>query len=228
MVSVISDFKKRTVEIEKYFAFLQAIEEKDAKMTFSSASRIRVKSFDNELLKVLKANMFLLLYNLVEASTRQALNEIYDKISSHQINYELLNDEIKKIWIKEHYKNFGNKGHEEIFNHISNIASDSINLQFNPDKIISGNIDAKKIRDFSEKYGFSSKVHNNAQNGEKLVIVKNQRNNLAHGLSSFSECGRNYTITDLKEIKEQVILYVGRILKNIDKYLSKNKFLKSR
>ena len=170
--------------------------------------------------------MFLLLYNLVESSTRQALNEIYESITAKNVRYSSLKDEIKKIWIKENYNNFANKGHEEIFTSISNIASDLINIKFKPEKIISGNIDGKKIREFSEKYGFSNKVHVNANKGEKLYIVKNQRNKLAHGHSSFAECGREYTISDLKEIKKEVILYMGRILKNIDKYLSKNIYLK--
>ena len=115
---------------------------------------------------------------------------------------------------------------QTLFNCISNIATDAIDIKFNSEKILGGNIDGKKIREFAEIYGFSDKVHLNAKNGEKLFTVKNQRNNLAHGLSSFAECGRSYTISDLKEIKEQVILYIGRILKNIDNYLSNNKYLK--
>ncbi|MBC6109187.1 MAE_28990/MAE_18760 family HEPN-like nuclease [Pedobacter fastidiosus] len=85
-------------------------------------------------------------------------------------------------------------------------------------------MDGLKIRDFATKYGFSSNTHRNANNGVKLHQVKTQRNSLAHGNTSFAECGRNYTIGDLRDIKKQVIIYLRNILKNITKFLATNKF----
>ena len=94
------------------------------------------------------------------------------------------------------------------------------------DKVISGNIDGRKISEFSNIYGFSKKTHHLAQNGVKLHEVKIQRNNLAHGSLSFSECGRQYTYEDLTKIKRQVVIYLRGILNNIQKYIVESKFEK--
>lgn len=85
-------------------------------------------------------------------------------------------------------------------------------------------VSTRKIRELSSQYGFSHKVHKNSKNGEKLLTIKTQRNNLAHGTFSFSEIGRNYSINQLKDIKHEAILYLRGILKNIKRYLDNENF----
>lgn len=224
MISVIADFKNRVREIELYFSLLESIDEKDALLFFPKKKSHRYKSHDKELIKVLKANMFLLLYNLCESSIRQAINEIYDKISSETLKYDEVIDEIKVIWILEKHNNFKNTAARNILNAINVMANDLIDIKFDPSSLISGNIDSRKITEFSVKYGFPVSVHKNAKNGNRLHLVKTQRNLLAHGNVSFAECGRNYTVNDLRVTKKEVILYLGCILRNIDRYLKKAKY----
>ena len=223
MRTVILDFEKRVKEIDLYFTHLEYIEEEDAQIFFPNKSRNKYVDYDIELTKVFKANLFLLLYNLAESSIKQSLNEIYDSITTENLKYKEVIDEIKKIWIEENHVNFRNKGVTNIFIAINNLAEDIIDIRFNS-KVISGNIDGQKIRNFSLKYGFSNSSHHNANNGVKLLQVKTQRNNLAHGNISFAECGRNYTMSDLREIKRQVIIYLRSILKNIEKYINGKKY----
>jgi len=224
MISVLADFEKRVEEINIYFLLLENIEEKDAVLYFPNKRTHKYQPHNVELIKILKANLFLLLYNLSESSIKQSLVEIYEQITDQQLKYEDVIDEIKKIWIDEKLNNFKNKGTDNIFKVISNLAEEIIEIKFDSEKIISGNIDGRKIKEFSIKHGFSSNVHKNAKDGVKLYQVKTQRNNLAHGNTSFAECGRNYTISDLREVKHQVIIYLRRILKNIEKYLDNKKY----
>ncbi len=224
MISVIADFEKRVFEINLYFKLLEDIEEKNAILYFPDKQTHKYRAHNVELIKVLKANLFLLLYNLCESSIKQSISEIYDNISNSRLEYMSVIDEIKQIWIYEKHSNFKNIGTENIFKSINSLAEEIIDISFDSEKIISGNIDGRKIKEFSVKYGFSSTVHKNAKDGVKLHQVKTQRNNLAHGLISFAECGRNYTISELREIKHQVILYLRQILKNIDKYIVNQKY----
>ncbi|WP_247232053.1 MAE_28990/MAE_18760 family HEPN-like nuclease [Telluribacter sp. SYSU D00476] len=225
MNSVLTDFEKRVAEIELFFSHLESIEESGASIYFPHRKRRKIVAHDPELIKVLKANLFLLLYNLAESSIKQSLTEIYDSISANNLKYNKVIDEIKKIWIIEKYDNFKNKGTDNIFSTINNLAEEIIEIRFDHTRTISGNIDGRKIREFSIKYGFSNKVHKNANNGNKLHLVKTQRNNLAHGVVSFAECGRNYTISDLRIMKKETVLYLRNILKNIEKYLNTKKFI---
>jgi MAE_28990/MAE_18760-like HEPN len=219
MITVLADFEKRVVEIELFFKHLENLEENGALLYFPSRIRRKIQPHNIELIKVFKANVFLLLYNLAESSIKQALTEIYDKISSENLMYQKVIDEIQKIWIAQNHDNFRNKGTENIFNAINQLTNEIIDIKFDSAKSISGNIDGRKIKEFSIKYGFSEKTHRNANNGNKLHQVKTQRNQLAHGNISFAECGRNYSIGQLRDTKKEVILYLRNILRNIKKYL---------
>lgn len=224
MNTVLLDFEKRVSEIDKYFVFIENLEQNNAVLFFPNKRTHKYSSHDTELLKVLKANIFLMLYNLAEASIKQSISEIYDAITLERPKYSDVIDQVKRLWINEKHKNFKNTGTERIFDIISNIADDIIELRFDAEKVISGNIDGRKIREFSEKHGFSNKVHIRANEGRNLHLVKTQRNHLAHGVISFAECGRNYTINDIKVIKKEVIIYLRAILRNISKYIDDKKY----
>lgn len=224
MVGVINEFNTRVTEIDIYFKLLDNVINRDAKLLFPSNKTHKSKEFDSELIKVMKANSFLLLYNLIESSVKLSITEIYDSITLKTQKYEDVKDEIRKIWISENYSNFKNKGTNFIFESITNIAEDVIDIKFKPEKVISGNIDGLKIREFATSVGFSNSTHHAAKNGNKLHQVKRLRNDLAHGAISFSECGRQYTYDDLFEIKQQVIIYLRGILNNIQKFLDDEKY----
>lgn len=226
MTTVIAEFETRVKEVDLYFKFLNELINDNAQLYFEQRSRNRKSNIDPELLKVLKANGFLLLYNLIEASTKKSIEKIYEKVSAEDLQYKDFRDEVKMRWIDHNYKNFQQKGSEEIFKAIEKIASDTINIKFNSKKVISGNVDALKIREFAAIYGFSDRTHYLAKNGSKLHFVKTNRNDLAHGVVSFAECGRQHTFEDLNKTRKEVIVYMRGILKNVDEYINKKLYLR--
>lgn len=228
MILVLQDFEARTAEVEKYFKFIQQIVDNKAELIFPEKKRKNRISIDSELVKILKANGFLILYNLIESSIKKSLETVCEALSNEGVSYKDVREEIKVIWIETNYKNFKNKNSKDIFNTIDRIASDLITMQFDSIKKISGNIDARKIKQFASLYGFSSKVHINSKDGNKLLTVKSQRNDLAHGVISFSECGKDYSLEEVVQIKKEVILYLKCILRNVDSYIRKKQYLKSR
>ena len=227
MINVITDFNTRVKEIDLYFTFLDQIINENAQLFFPSKKRNNKTSLDPELQKVLKAQGFLILYNLIESSIKKSIEQIYEKLNSENIFYKDVRDEIKVIWIEINYKNFTQRGARDIFNIIERIADDTIAMQFDGKKVISGNIDAKKIREFATTYGFSSKTHWLAKSGNGLLFVKTNRNDLAHGVISFAECGKKHTLEDLAKTKKEVIIFLKGILNNVDQYISSKKYLKS-
>lgn len=224
MNTVISDFEKRVAEIELFFRHLEAIEEKGGKLSVVTHSSRRLRSLDPELIKVLKANLFVLLYNLAESTMRQAITEILDKISSERITYSQASDQVKKMWLDTGHKKFKNKSADDIFQSLSRLADDIVDIRFSSDTFGGGNVDGRKIREYSNIYGFSCTVHRNAKKGVKLYDVKKRRNDLAHGLVSFAECGRNYTVSDLRSTKREVIIFLRGILQNVVRYLDAKQF----
>ncbi|MBL0247431.1 MAG: hypothetical protein IPQ28_07570 [Sphingobacteriales bacterium] len=115
MVTVLADFEKRVTEIELFFKHLENLEVDGALLYFPNRARRKTQPHNNELIKVFKANVFLLLYNLAESSIKQSLTEVYDTITSENLTYQDVIDEIKKIWIAQKHDNFRNKGDREYF-----------------------------------------------------------------------------------------------------------------
>ena len=229
MKIVINEFESRVKEIDIYFDFISDIIINDAQLLFPKKKKSKYKPIDSELIKILKANAFLLLYNLVEASIKKSIEEIYSSLNKENAKYGIVTDEFKKKWIETNYKNFKSQPYvaEKIFKAISTMHDDIINMTFNSAKTISGNIDSRKIKEFSETYGFSSKTHHSTNDGNKLYVVKNKRNDLAHGTISFCDCGKEYTIDEIFIIKKEVVSYVRSILKNVSKFIDDKKYLRA-
>jgi len=196
---------------------------------------------DIELTKTIKATSFLLLYNLVESSIVSGLNAYFEAFSSNKLKYKELNSEIRKVWIQYKHKSFKNtklpdilKAIDEIFEEIVEIAPKTITNNGNNKIVenydafhldigktdISGNLDARKIRELSELYGFKLPKKSEC---ESLLAVKNSRNKLAHGENSFSEIGKQ-SIEDLILMKQETIKFIRNVLKSINKSIEKSAY----
>ncbi len=91
---------------------------------------------------------------------------------------------------------------------------------------ISGNLDADKIRQICSDHGITYTVDSACRGGVALEDVKNKRNQLAHGTTSFAECGRYYAIDDLEKIKNETVIFLNGILQGMKKYYDEKTYLK--
>jgi MAE_28990/MAE_18760-like HEPN len=224
MTSVlIQDFDERSKEVSKYFIFLKSLENGTTKLSMGdSVEHSKIKEIDSELLKTLKASGFLLLYNLVEATMRNVIEAIFDKLRSEGISYDEIRPELKKVVLK----NLKKRNSDEVFLSIATISIDIISAGFDKKDLFSGNLDGKKIRETATEYGFSHFTDPvKTGNGSDLLTIKTNRNDLAHGIKSFAEIGRDKTADELLEIKNKVIRYLKQILKNIENYLDNRDYL---
>ncbi|MFN6530465.1 MAE_28990/MAE_18760 family HEPN-like nuclease [Nostoc sp. ChiSLP03a] len=222
--TLFQDFDERAQEVSRYFLLLKNLEQGSIKLSMGNAKNTKTKSINNDLEKTLKATGFLLLYNLVESTMRNAITTIFDEFKNKNISFDDATDKIKKIIIKNFKEN---NSSDTLLQSINNISCDIISSSFDKEKLFSGNIDARKIRKTSEMYGFSCKTNSKkTKDGSDLLTVKTNRNDLAHGFKSFEEVGRDATADELLEIKKRVISYLKAILENIESYLSNKEYLK--
>jgi hypothetical protein len=222
--TLFKDFDERAQEVSKYFLLLKNLEQGSIKLRMGNLAYFKIKNIDTELEKTLKSTGFLLLYNLIESTMRNAIETIFDDIKSQNASFDDMRDEIKKIII-QNFKN--NKSTDNLLNDIQNISLDIISVSFDKEKLFSGNIDARKIKQTAEIYGFSYKTNAiKTQDGNDLLKIKTNRNDLAHGFKSFEEIGREVSADELLRIKKRVISYLREILQNIETYISKQEYLK--
>jgi MAE_28990/MAE_18760-like HEPN len=221
--TLIQDFTERSKEVSKYFIFLKSLEQGTTKLSMDGRDdSSKTKVIDSELLKTLKASSFLLLYNLVEATMRNVIEAIFDRLKSERISYDQIRPELKKIVLR----NLKKRDPDTIFSSITAISVDIITAGFDKEDLFSGNIDGRKIRDTATKYGFSHATdYAKTGDGSDLLTIKANRNDLAHGIKSFAEVGRDQTTDELLEIKNKVIRYLKQILQNIETYLENAEYL---
>lgn len=220
------DFNKRSKEVSKYFIFLKSLEQGTTKLSMGNENKkIKTLEIEPDLEKTLKASSFLLLYNLVEATMRNAIEAIFDELNTQSISFDQVRPEIRKIVLKN-IKNLKESEEENFFSEISNISVGIINAKCNTEKLFSGNIDHVLINNTAKAYGFSFKTnYAKTGHGKDLEIVKVNRNYLAHGNKSFTEVGREKSARELVELKNKVIRYLKQILLNIEIYLNNQEYL---
>lgn len=230
MQAVIDSFNDKVKEIDIYVDMLRALEQPGVEFHFPNMPfQKRFLAPDSDWIKTLKATTFLLIYNLVESSVRDGIGVIYDNAKADNCTAEELHESIRKVWVKQAYKKIENseniapfreKGHELVDSVIAKAVAE-LDKKYLP---ISGNLDAKAIRDLCDKHGLSFSKLKTARRGDKLRLVKAKRNSLAHGDESFVECGRDYTVSDIEEIKKQSVIYVRVLLNNVKSYVKGKKY----
>jgi hypothetical protein len=197
MESTRETYKKRVEEIDFFFAAFRQLDAEVANPFSGSDTSTEKYKLDN-FLKILKANALLMIYNIIESTVINGIQEIYDKIKETGATYSTVRKEIQDIWFsykfrqvydpKAHFKSYMDKA-LELVNSI--MAGETIEL--NRDALnISGNLDANEIRKVCSDHKIEFKPDIICKGGERLIEVKHRRNQLAHGDLSFSGgIGRN-------------------------------------
>ena len=225
MQATVNIFNDRVAEINLYYEAITQLY--DAQ----SSVKTNYAYFNDDFLKMLKANALMMVYNLIESSVMNGILEIYDQVKKLELSYKDVRKEIKDIWFSykfnqvydrhAHYNSYRNKA-LEILNEVIN--DEIIKLDRNAAEI-KGNLDADAIRNICREHGIVFYDDTNCRGGYVLSDVKDKRNNLSHGTISFVECGRDYSFEELITIKNEVVLYLEGLLVGINDYYINQKFL---
>lgn len=265
MIDVILDFKERAKQIEKYLSFVWIMDNQnvflglnsliDKKIIIDEENTIELKSFltesndfhiESQLVRILKSNTIMLLYNQIEGTISSVLNEFFSAITKEEEDYKRFKLPIRKIWLKYKHRSFsvGNKKKddyiletiEQILDEIISIKPKSIKDDELGEKLIhnydayssvtksnevAGNLDARKIREIFNLYGLPT-----LDNGcNSMLKVKNKRNSLAHGNETFVQVGGNFTIDDLFKMNKEITDFLKSLLKDTDDYIKNKEYL---
>ena len=219
MIRVQEDFQNRINEIEGYFAFVGNIADGDILLIKKTEDFVPAYSSQEQgdLIRTFKATAFLLLYNLMESTVSNAVEAIFDELSIQNISFDSCRHEIRSVVLG----NLKQHNVTDILPVLNHLSIDVVAKTFRKSKIVSGNVDARKIMEVANEYGFAQP----SADGASLLTIKSSRNDLAHGSKSFAEVGRDYTVTELQGMKEKVIAYLNVMLTNIAAYITQQHYL---
>ena len=216
MSDVRRDFTERIQEIENHFAFVTNLDDGTLQLTPASGSG-GVSLDTASWLKTLKAGCFLIMYNLVESTMRNAIQAIFDDLESNAVDFDTCRDEIRKIVLV----NLRKAALNELMPNLSRMSIDIVAKTFNKKEIFSGNVDDEHIRKVAREYGFDKP----RGNGSPLVAIRDNRNDLAHGNKSFDEVGKVYGMVQINQMHQHVKRYMVSLLNNVEDYIVTKKYL---
>lgn len=214
-------FELRKSDIEEIFQLLSFVVDieshKNAPIVDTTTGHTLVVS--QEMQCAFKAEFLLILYNIVESTTCDCLNSIYDAILDDGLAYADVITEIKQLW-----RNYLKKKKHP------NAESDDTTL--NPMKVnfeelaisISGSMDYRKIVSVFKKHGCPVDDSKGELYGHSFLVVKSKRNFLAHGNISFSECGSGYVLSDMKRFKDDILTYLEDVVCITNKFVEDKKY----
>jgi hypothetical protein len=208
-------FKQRKQEVEKYLQYLQEMQK-----AIIRDRRLRRTEF---FFRVAKANVFLMLYNLVEATTRDCLDDVTDAVKNEAITFAQATNKLKKEWITDFHKDrkfvdrAPDKQRELLLELVQELMSTGMLSDFDAKRLMSGNIDHKQIHELSDRFGVPL---DHRGDGSVLGTVRHQRNCLAHGLEEFSILGGRYTISELEEVSDKSFRFLFRYVAAVERYIN--------
>jgi hypothetical protein len=223
------DFEDNKLEVGKYFDFLKHIE--DGGIYLSNGSKSILFEIDVELINILKANAFLLLYNLVESTIRNALWDVHQAVRNDRVSYKNLILDIKKVLIdkkvRAEFKTKEDTLTEQIYKIIELTFDDYSSLfPLNKAQISfeGGNLHLRLIQETFGKYGITGLNERHTDQVEAFKSTKRNRNYLAHGEKSFKDCGKDYGYIDLLKDKDEIIDFLDKALFLVENFINQRAY----
>ena len=236
MEQVKQNFRERCREIERYLKTLRFIEERGSEI-ISRNQKFKYK-IDLTTQHVLKASVFLHLYNLIESTITSCLARVAERINELSLTYLDLTKEWQSAWLREQGKTNAALNPEKRLNLMLDVCEDvakKVSIDFRP-SLASGNLDDDRIEKIAKRHGVEIKLSSTIMKPVKVAVVnddgplrviRKRRNLLAHGFSSFSDCGKSVSVNDLRRWRITVIRYLCGVIRCFDNYLKSHSFRKT-
>lgn len=233
------NFEKRVSELNFYINCLKKLNDIVLLTPYKNPYGFYMKEiFDNidkelssdTFIIILKSNAFMMMYNLIEATIKQTVFDIYDSINADSLTYEELNSKYKELFNNYQFKS--NKGKEisnrtRLIETSNSLISDILSkksVEFKKTKFhLSGNADMPQIIKIFNKHDIKIKDNNSFI---PFSIIKDSRNILAHGSETFSSVGKKYTFSDIEDYSVTVIDFLNYIIEETKKYVHYKKYKK--
>lgn len=238
MITFQDTYDSRKMEIDNFLEFMKFLEAKenervDGKSRFSEffySENGGIHLTYQALINILKSNVSLMIYNIIEYTVTNLIDSIYDEIRVNHLSYIDVNDSIRNLWRKTVLKsvndpnaNFSTflKKNEEI---ISTILSNNELNMYAKNTLPGGNLDGNSIKETFESHGIQVRTGSRNYRPDILVGIKENRNNLAHGSVSFVEAMREDSIDDIRANEILVVGFLEELIELVSAYIEEQKY----
>ncbi len=175
-----------------------------------------------DIILILKASLYIALYNNIEAVIYSILERIHEEVSVCE--YKKVTPNIKNMIIEYYLPAVSEKKRNFAIKNIAdfNLKLPSFSQYQNKKNVFSGNLDVKAIREIFKKYGIIFKCNINST---LILEVKNKRNKIAHGECSLSDAGKNVKLEGLKKTVTSVECLLNECMLQTEDFLMNHRYL---
>ena len=212
MISLRQSFDERLQEIEAYLDLLEALE----RQTQTGPPKIGGGPISAQQQKILYSAVYLQLYNLVEATMVWCLSGVASAAAKNgQWLPADLSDDLRREWVRTTARTHVELKSEHRLKttlELCDLLIKSVPIsEWDFERRGAGSWDDLQIESMADRIGCNVPFTQDAVTGIKrvirndksaLVLIRDLRNQLAHGSLSFTECGEGVTSTDLREITD--------------------------
>lgn len=235
MQEIRQELRQRMRDILAYVRILQFIEQAGGGVALQAAWDESRLAIQQNSIYVLKAGLFLHLYNLIESTVTSGMEYITDQIKSNNLLFEHLDDHWQKAWAMSFAKldeDLGPDRRLEAALRMCRAVATDLNVDVKP-KIGVGNLDDRRIEELAKRYGIRLNIRPSVKRAVKrevlddlgfLGLVRKRRNDLAHGHDSFADIGRNYSTNDLARWSWATYQYLKELLSSFEAYAATSSF----
>ncbi|MCK3323185.1 MAE_28990/MAE_18760 family HEPN-like nuclease [Escherichia coli] len=173
---------------------------------------------------ILKSSVHMMLYNQVENTARGCIESIYDHLQDNEVNYASLKEKFQVNIL--HRIISDNESGKSLYQKIgSDISKRIISASLNIRKEFNGNVCKSVLHKITQAYGITVANSPECRNGVDLDLLKDIRNELAHGSTSFSKKGQIAPLEEVKSRSERIDLYLRLLINSTENYITSNGYL---
>jgi MAE_28990/MAE_18760-like HEPN len=225
-------FRERCVDIIGHIRLIGAAERGSLRFNEGGAQE-RVLDVNDQ--HVLKAGVFLHLYNLVESTMTSLLGSLADAAQTDEARYVDLTPEWRTLWRQSAA---GLKEGQSVATVLASLerlcdsllGDDGIRVDV---AFAGGNLDSRSINENLTKFGVQLNLSGELETRVLkhvvdelgvLQLIKVRRNGLAHGELSFRECGQPIAVADLRSWAATTILYLRAVIAGAERFVDERGF----
>ncbi|MBT9514774.1 MAG: hypothetical protein IV104_20730 [Acidovorax sp.] len=225
---------EREKEVAGYVEFLLVAADRPSVIS-ANGGEVHL-SLSLDLIHTLKSNLLLLLYSAMEATLVQLLDEMHGAIDTYCDSADRLNSELLRLVLKTFQKdakgqalNTNSPLHQGLFRYWIQDWQGKTSAKDKRSDGISGSVDGLVFYKQLRKFGVVAKTQDdkapNHLTHNALQRIKNNRNALAHGETSFTDLGRQLSVQELEADAGAVFTTLKQIATEVNNYLEGRRYL---
>lgn len=174
---------------------------------------------------VIRSNVKIMIYNIIEFAVTSMVQAIYDKLNDEGCGYAEASEELRNVWHHARMRRLNDPSASNVTaEHLSKkmldhvIANAALSIEARQ-TISAGNLDGAHILRLFKDHGVL--IHPEEGNYRQDVFqdIKDRRNELAHGSTSFTDAGNQVTTSELADLVDNVDSFLAQLHKDIESYL---------